>query len=365
MKRPVLSIIIPVYNAEDSITNIVESIVSQKFTDWELILVNDKSTDDSIGAIRDLAKYDSRIVVVNRRSNGGASAARNSGINKAHGQYLMFFDADDDIKPSLITRMLKAMQPSASGLACCGAVYNTYSGADLVSSTEVGVDPLPHHIKGESWTTYITKLLGIDGRLYQIWNKIYRTDIIRKHGIRFIEGLNFGEDLLFNLDYFTYIDHIKFINRPLYIYNMDISGGTYSKSSLVWQNRLVNYQHLIDFTKASTDSNLNDYLSWIRYNWFYSYALAVASSSRSDAQKTDLLRIACQSGFLGLTARREVIGTKKYLVQKVVYYTSQNPQTFRRLIQFSVWLKNGNLTGAIWRKLRNRLWGAKIILWNN
>lgn len=355
MKRPVLSIIIPVYNAESSITNIVESIVAQKFTDWELILVNDKSTDDSYGAIRDLAKYDARIITINRRSNGGASAARNSGINRARGEYLMFFDADDDISPSLINQMVKAIKYPTIGLACCGSIYNTYNGDDLVSSVSVGISQLPRHIKSEPWPTYITKLLGIDGRLYQIWNKIYRTEIIKKHGIRFIEGLNFGEDLLFNLDYFSYISNIKFINQPLYEYNMNIQGGTYSKSSLVWQNRIINYQHLVDFVGNCDDAVLDDYLCWIRYNWFYSYALAISGSNLAKSQKREHYSTALLSNFLTKPTGRQIIGNKKYFVECVIYLARRSPALLGALLNFSNWLKHGDLTSKLWRALKSRL----------
>lgn len=355
MRAPTLSIIIPVYNAASVVHKIVGSIVDQPFTDWELLLINDKSTDDSAAAIRELAHYDSRIHVFNRTTNGGASAARNDGIRKARGKYLMFFDADDDIKPAMVKELMSAALPQKLPLVCCGNIYNTYDNKRLLSSIEISTSPLPGRLHTEDWPTYIAKLLGMDGRLYQVWNKLYRADIIREHQLFFDEGVNFGEDLMFNLRYFSRINQIKFINQPLYIYNLDISGGTYSKSSLVWHNREINYQALVEFTKDSHDTKLPDYLAWIRHNWFYAYALAVQRSPLPTAKKRQLLKTAIQSNFLGTAAKRSIVGTKKYLVQTVIRLFSHSSYLLNWSLALAGWLRDSKLTSGLWRKLKSGL----------
>ena len=105
-----LSIIIPIYNAENYISNCLKSIFAQSFSDYEVVLVNDGSKDKSLDMCKKIA-YDDRRVTVIDKENGGASSARNAGIKAASGEYLMFIDADDYIDDGYLEAMYNAVSP--------------------------------------------------------------------------------------------------------------------------------------------------------------------------------------------------------------------------------------------------------------
>ena len=216
MSKPELSIIIPAYNCATSITQIVNSILRQDFKDFELIIINDCSTDNTLDILKKLAKTDRRIKVVNQNKNGGASAARNTGIAKAHGKYIMFFDADDDIVADTLATFIKAIKKPEIELAVSGFTSVTIKNKKALNSVDVCTNKLPSQKDNESWRIYILRLLGLDGRLYQVWNKIYLANIIKDNNLMFQSGINFGEDLLFNLDYFAHMSgRMSFIPKAL------------------------------------------------------------------------------------------------------------------------------------------------------
>ena len=137
MSKPELSIIIPAYNCAASVTQIVNSILRQDFKDFELIIVNDCSTDNTLDILKKLAKTDRRIKVVNQNKNGGASAARNTGIAKAHGKYIMFFDADDDIVADTLATFIKAIKKPEIELAVSGFTSVTIKNKKVLNSVDV------------------------------------------------------------------------------------------------------------------------------------------------------------------------------------------------------------------------------------
>lgn len=350
--QPVLSIVIPVYNAANNIKNITLKILNQSFKNFELILVNDKSTDNSGNVIKDLAKKDTRIKLINRKINGGASSARNDGIKKSSGNYLMMFDADDNIDSDLISIMVKKMENSGADLVVSGAKYNILKANKLVHSADIFSNKVPPKKPKEEFQDYIIRLLGFDGRLYQIWNKIYKTSVIKDNAIKFNYKLNFGEDLLFNLDYFKYINNINYIYKPLYIYNMNLDGGTYSKSSLVFKNRLINYDHLANFAGNNLNMETQSHLSWLRTSWLYSYLLAVSGSNMSLEEKKKCYKKAKESKFLGQMARLKYIGFKRFVIQIIIHTMMAIPILIEPSIRLSNFIKNTSLTRSIWQKLK-------------
>lgn len=108
--QPEVSIITPCYNASSTLARTVESILQQTFTDWELLLVDDCSSDDTCERAEPFSQHDSRIILVRQQHNGGAARARNKGIELAKGRYIAFLDADDSWHPEKLERQLKLMQ---------------------------------------------------------------------------------------------------------------------------------------------------------------------------------------------------------------------------------------------------------------
>lgn len=357
MAKPTLSIIIPAYNCENHIDHMVQSIQASSFTDWELIIVNDKSTDRTKAVVADLAKSDHRITLVNQRQNGGASAARNAGIRKARGQYIMFLDADDELKPHALATFIKDIEQPQVDLAVSGFTIQAFRSGHRLSSVNTCLNKLPNQCHNESWRLYILRLLGLDGRLYQVWNKIYRADIIHQHQLTFPVGINFGEDLLFNLSYYAHMTgQIKFIHQPLYIYKQNLDSGTFSKSSLIYANRQQNYQAVLDFMSTEPDSLTKaSLLSWLKYNWIYSHLLAISSSQLSHTQKlTSMREIATSDGNTPFSDP-VIIGSRRVKVEKLLHYLINHPRLAISVIGLSNRVKNSRLFAGVWQSARRRL----------
>lgn len=354
MSKPQLSIIIPVYNCGKSISKIVKSILDQPFKDFELIIIDDKSTDSTADTVDELAKSDKRIIAIHQAQNAGAATARNVGIDKSRGQYLMFFDADDNIKSNTIQEFMSAVAKTGIELVVSGMTINTFSQDKKVASVNVCLNQPPIRKPKEDFRLYILRLLGLDGRLYQVWNKIYLASIIRDNKIKFQPGINFGEDLLFNLDYFSHMaGDIKFITKPLYVYNQSLDSGTFSKSSLIFANREQNYRELVDFINdlPGTITKIS-LLSWIKFYWFYSYTLAITSSQLAKKEKIE--RLTKASNFITHTpiSNKSVIGSKKVLVERILQKLAHHPANLLRITGLANKVKNSAATAKLWQRLK-------------
>ena len=357
MNKPELSIIIPAYNCAISVTQIVNSILRQDFKDFELIIVNDYSTDNTLDILKKLAKTDRRIKVVDQPKNGGASAARNAGIAKAHGKYIMFFDADDDISNKALSTFVNTIKKPNIELAASGFTSVTIKNKKILNSVDVCTNKLPDQRDNESWRIYILRLLGLDGRLYQVWNKIYLSKIIKDNHLKFQEGINFGEDLLFNLDYFAHMSgKISFIPKALYIYYQSLDAGTFSKSSLIYSNRLQNYKAVLDFINSEPSSdNKDSLLIWLKYNWIYSHLLAISSSNLPHKQKIAKIKEVNQIEAKCEYSSVDIIGRKRYQIEKFLHTIIQRPQLCLATLKLLTFAKQNRVTAKLWQSLRRNI----------
>lgn len=134
--KPETTIITPVYNAEKFLTETLESIYEQSYTDWEAILINDNSSDSSLEIAQSFAKRDSRFQVINRNESGGAAKARNEGIRQAKGRYIAFLDSDDVWLPNKLDKQIAYMKTNDVALSYSSYRFLTEDG---VVKTEVRV----------------------------------------------------------------------------------------------------------------------------------------------------------------------------------------------------------------------------------
>jgi glycosyltransferase involved in cell wall biosynthesis len=215
---PEISVIVPVYNVEKYLHRCVDSILAQSFSNFELILVDDGSTDNS-GKICDeyAQKYDN--IKVYHINNKGVSYARNYGIKKAAGEYILFCDSDDTVLEGWIETLLKAIKKNNSAWVTCGCNYINDGTDEIIKIVVYNKDEKETFLKIKDY--YKIFKLGISG---YVWNHIYNTEIIRKHCLYFDEHTDYAEDALFNNVYLKYCNSICFINKPLYNYYSDLAG---------------------------------------------------------------------------------------------------------------------------------------------
>ena len=245
---PTVSIIVPVYNAERSIARCVDSILSQQFTDFELLLVDDGSRDGS-GAICDgYAAADSRVRVIHKE-NTGVSDTRNLGIAQARGTYLQFLDSDDWITPDAT----KLLVQTAEAHSCDLVISDFYRVVGERVSRKGDIDEDRTLTREE----YAAHMMEQPADFYYgvLWNKLYRRDIVADHGLRMDPDISWCEDFLFNLEYIRHAERFYALQVPIYYY-VKTKGSLASQSLSITKTirmKLMLFEYYNQFYKSVFD----------------------------------------------------------------------------------------------------------------
>ena len=199
-----ISVIVPIFNAEKYLHRCIKRILAQDYTDYELLLIDDGSTDNSGTICDEYAIKDNRIRVFHKE-NGGVSSARNWGLDKAIGEYIMFVDSDDYMLPGMLEVMLSTLESKMADLVVCGTTETGGGYWRPIADVDYSINQLK-----ENFVSLLhTELLSPP------WNKIYKKEIIGSN--RFCDDISFGEDLLFNIQYLKKCENISFIKEsPFY-----------------------------------------------------------------------------------------------------------------------------------------------------
>ena len=207
MLKPIFSIVIPVYNAQNTISRSIESVLLQEMQDFELILVNDGSSDNSLQICKKYENDNRKIKVIDKK-NGGVSSARNEGINNSNGEYIVFLDSDDTISPKLLTLFYKVIEEKHADLVFCNfaIVTNAQSIPNMVDVKGVNSK---RDISSQFEELYNSNLLNC------CWGKCYKRKLI---DYQFDSRLQLGEDFLFVLNYLKNANTVYYINQELYNY---------------------------------------------------------------------------------------------------------------------------------------------------
>ena len=211
-----VSVIIPVYNCIKYLEKAIKSVISQtEFNSIELILVDDGSSDGSERICDEYsAKYPNIIAI--HQINSGVSVARNMGISSAKGEYIAFLDSDDEYTSDFIHEMLYAAE---SDLVCCDYVKSG------TQDKQLGADFENRVYKAEEMNYDFYKKI-IHEEFYSCWNKLYKREIIERYGLSFTPGVKYAEDMVFVYEYLRHCKTFRFIEKPLYRYNVNPNNVT-------------------------------------------------------------------------------------------------------------------------------------------
>lgn len=250
---PKVTIVMPAYNVESYITNSIESVINQTFKNWELIIINDGSTDQTRAYIEQYVQLDSRITCIDQ-DNSGVSAARNKGLLNASGDYISFLDSDDQYTPQYIELMLKALLTTHNEVVFCK--FKELNGDIILRKT-------PEDIKSLYKNNFIKHIESIsDSKINMAF--MYKTQHIKNLGILFNTNISNAEDTEFLLK-ITYNSSITFIPDYLYLY---IHRDNSLSRDIATNNRSVNkirtYSHCMLFFRNNKNSNQKDYLLYIQ-----------------------------------------------------------------------------------------------------
>lgn len=204
---PLISVIVPIYNAENYLHRCLDSILAQTFTDFELILVNDGSTDCSGKICDEYALKDNRIKVIHK-NNGGVASARQMGVDNALGNYTIHADPDDWVEPTMLEELYKKAIEKDADMVICDFYVQTCN--TCITRTQ--------RISEESSETTLLALLShkLHGSLC---NKLIRLECYKKFNIRFVEGLNFCEDYLVCVKMLKNDIKVAYLNKAFYYYD--------------------------------------------------------------------------------------------------------------------------------------------------
>ncbi|PRP69578.1 hypothetical protein BUE93_17575 [Chromobacterium amazonense] len=211
-----VSVIIPAYNCASSIIVAVRSVLSQSKKNWELIIVDDHSTDKTWEVISELAKLDGRIKIIKTKMGKGASAARNTGIKLASFEYIFFLDSDDKIHRDCLMLLSNALVEHQADIAVSNQVHIKKAvRKDVVfflENTLLDKRQIDEYIQYYSYAPYSRYMF------VHCWGRIYLKSVIEKAGIEFNHELSQFEDVNFNLQYLSTISKCVVVKEKLYEY---------------------------------------------------------------------------------------------------------------------------------------------------
>lgn len=217
------SIIIPVYNAEKYIEKCLESLINQSYQDYEVILVDDGSKDASFSICEKLANKSDKVKVFSKE-NGGVSSARNLGLDKAQGQYVLFVDSDDFVSSNYLETIDKEIfDYDMLSFFLYSCVINKNGSADI-NEDSFKKNFIKNHYQKDNLKDFI-----IHTFFASPCNKVYKKKIIEENNINFDTTCVCYEDLIFNLEYIKHIKNFNIIEDSLYYYRIEESVAHYLK----------------------------------------------------------------------------------------------------------------------------------------
>lgn len=211
MSGPLVSLIVPVYNAAPYLSNCLDSVQAQTYRELEVLLVNDGSADASPDICRSYVRSDSRFRLIDK-PNTGVSDSRNRALDLASGKYLQFLDSDDWLPADAAQLLVHSAETTGADLTL-GHFYRVVG--DRVAQQG--------HIKKEQVLTrreFAEEMMRAPANYYYgvLWNKLYRRSIIEARRLRFAPDVSWCEDFLFNLNYIEYVRLVSALPKPVYYY---------------------------------------------------------------------------------------------------------------------------------------------------
>lgn len=311
-KQPFFSIVMPVYNARKYLTAAVKSIMDQSFKDFELILVDDCSTDGSDKICRELADHDDRIVFESMSHNRGASAARNRALKLARGRYIGFVDSDDTIDGNLFEKANNILEDEKYDCLKFGNKEEYYSQSGKIKYTKVSsMSEGEYHSGIDLWNQIVRmEMIPLFG---YVCNGFYSKNIIDKYGIFFDEKLKVNEDFDFNIRFFKYVESLKCTSWAPYHYAKRAGASLSSQEkNYSYDAQMMKIRGLIGLYPSllQIPGDIRSDIFWM-YTRFV-FALLVRAKRNGDfnstweqVRKDTLYEECCNTEFIGLSGKKK------------------------------------------------------------
>lgn len=275
-----LSIIVPVYNVKAYVAECVQSLLSQDYNNFEVILVDDGSTDGSSELCDELGQSNEKIRVIHQK-NEGLSGARNTGLRFADGDFISFIDSDDYVAPNMFSSLITALKKSNASVAICNLIIFNRGG--MIPSCRYGDEVVDYSSKSQ------VKFFA--AALDSSCNRVFRTEAIRKNNLVF-ENKNIvaQEDYWFQIRLLSHITRIVTLHNNLYFYRERGSSITKSHSDGDITERNIDfYSRTERYIKLNTERSIEQFMEYFIVN-----LLTSSINNASDANSKVLLEIVSQ-----------------------------------------------------------------------
>ena len=223
-KNILVSIIMPIFNARNYIEKAIESIVAQTYRSFELIIIDDGSTDGTGDICQNYASNNENIFYY-KTQNQGTCAARNRGIQYARGKYIAFSDHDDEYMPDYLKVLVTYAEANNLDMVKCGVLYEEFFSNGSTKTREESFEE-------EILTKYqlVNRYNSLPISFFAVWNTLYKSEIIKNHNLLFPEEVRHGqEDYFFNTLFIPYVKKVGFVSETLYKHFRRLSQSTSSK----------------------------------------------------------------------------------------------------------------------------------------
>lgn len=233
MVQKLVSVIIPAYNVAPYILEAIESVINQTYSNIEIIIINDGSTDGTLEAVSELP-VSNRIIKIITQRNQGVSVARNTGIQSASGEYLMFLDGDDWLESNCVSTLMSYMTNDVEIVKCAFKLIDRenkierYRNVPTISCS--GSKAIQDFLTGKGWAS-------------SVCGGVYRSDFVKKH-LKFKTGINIGEDGIFTMDALCLASNIVSVNVSLY--NIRFRRNSASRKEISYSQEHLNIPESVD-----------------------------------------------------------------------------------------------------------------------
>ncbi|MBQ5473125.1 MAG: glycosyltransferase [Lachnospiraceae bacterium] len=275
-----ISIILPIYNTEEYLEKCLNSILAQTYQTWELIAVNDGSTDKSGEILDRYAAKDKRIHAIHQE-NGGESHARNVALRVAKGDYIAFVDCDDWLEPKMYEKMIQTAEYYKLDMVAAGWFKNDEI---ITNEKEVVMEPFGR----DQLLYYLYKRDAFRGFSY-MWNKLYRRNVLQDTDgslMEFDESLRLGGDVIYLAKAALNVGRVKYISESFYHYRIRKNSGSHTTDFNSYRDWIKSYEITIDlYKRCSIENEIIDLLKrFLAYHAWEAAGVAITIGNDDELQ---------------------------------------------------------------------------------
>jgi|AGTN01.3.fsa_nt_gi Glycosyltransferases involved in cell wall biogenesis len=339
-----ISVIIPVYNAEKYLKKCLDSVLNQTFKDLEIIAVDDGSSDGSPAILDDYVKKDARVKVIHKE-NSGVSETRNIGLSAVTGEFIAFLDSDDYIEREMYENLYKKIQEDNSDIVFC-QIKRDCNGK-IITLREPNFKKLVDNPKDIKYFFYAynadeSKDVVTDVIFGSVWRSLFKTDIIRKFKLSFNPELKIGEDRIFTLDYLSYVDKVSFVDKFLYFYYVNPASAMGARyKNYLYENNKKFFEEQKRIIDKSEMNLIDKKLSLNRIKYTLCNAVVTNEVKYNESASSELKKIDKETFFkelLTLSVFKTMFqdGVKS---KKIIYFALIKLNMWRAIIKISKAIK--------------------------